>query len=141
VIRKMRVLVVDDDRDQLIVRCMLVSHHGFATIRASDADSEAKLAVSQRAEIAVLDINLPTREIGLKLLADLKSANPALYVIVITGTDPTRLREHPEMRLADEVLVKGASAKALLASLKRVSERRVAGDLAERCASASGSKV
>ncbi len=132
---------MDDDRDQLIVRCMLVSHHGFETMRASDADSAAKLAFSRHAEIAVLDVNLPTREIGLKLLTDLKAANPELYVIVMTGTDPARLRDHPEMRLADEVLVKGASAKALLASLKRVSERRVAGDLAARCASASGSKV
>ncbi len=132
---------MDDDRDQLIVRCMLVSHHGFETIRASDADSAEKLALSQRPEIAVLDVNLPTLEIGLKLLAGLKAANPELYVIVMTGTDLAKLREHPEMRLADEVLLKGASAKALLASLKRVSERRAGGNVGEPCATASGSKV
>ena len=122
----MKVLIVDDDQDQLIVRCMLVSHHGFETVRAADANAALRLALSKSVDAAVVDLHLPTLELGLKLLSDLKAASPRLHLIVITGTDPARLKQYPEMRLADEILVKGSSAKALIASLTRVSQQRVA---------------
>ena len=124
--QNMKVLVVDDDQDQLIVRCMLVSHHGFETVRAGDADSALRLALSKHVDAAVVDLHLPLIEAGLKLLGDLKTASPRIHLIVITGTDPARLKHFPELRFADEVLLKGSSAKALVASLNRLSRQRVA---------------
>jgi DNA-binding response OmpR family regulator len=120
----MTVLVVEDDPDQLIVRCMLISHHGFETTPAADANSAMRLAASRHFDFAVIDIHLPSLQSGLSLLADLKAAHSGIGLIVLTGTDPAKLAHYPEMKLADEVIVKGSSAKALLAGLVRLSGRR-----------------
>ena len=122
----MRVLIVEDDEDQLAVRSMLISHLGFETEGARDAHSARTLADSNTFDLAVVDINLPLPQAGLELLAYLKAVTPGIRLIVMTGTNPEKLQHHPEMKLADEIILKGASAKPLVASLKRLSEQRVA---------------
>ena len=114
----MKILLADDDRDQLELRSMLLARGGFETIQACDGRTALEAAAAQMPECAVVDLRLPTEELGLGLIRGLKNLNAAMRVIVLTGGDPSRLNELPERRLVDEVIVKGTSSANLLEALR-----------------------
>jgi DNA-binding NtrC family response regulator len=122
----MKILVVDDDFDQLTIRCMLLCHHGFETIPAREGASAMRLAAAQKPSCAVVDLRIPTQEIGLDLIRKLKSINPQMLVFVLTGGTATQLEDRPELSLIEEVFVKGTSSKALIQALRRTSAQHVA---------------
>lgn len=116
----MRVLVVDDDLDQVIVRCMVLSHHGFETKRASDPQSALQAAREDVPDVVIMDLGLPEERDGLALISDLKQVHPELRVIVLTGSTIQRLRDRPELQDVEALMEKGTSCKALLHSLDRI---------------------
>ena len=119
-----RVLVVDDDPDQVVVRCMLLSHHGFETRRASDPDAAMKAAREDVPEIVVVDLGLPTERDGLRLISELKAAYPAVDIVVLTGSSIQRLKSKPELEDVADMVQKGSSSKALLGILSRIAAAR-----------------
>jgi DNA-binding response OmpR family regulator len=114
----MKILVVDDDRDQLSLRSMLIERSGFETMEASDGASAMELAAARKPACAVLDLRLPTEDAGLQLIRDLKNLDAAMHLIVLTGGDPQRLGRHPEVKLVDELMTKPASSADLIARLR-----------------------
>jgi DNA-binding NarL/FixJ family response regulator len=119
----MKVLLADDDLDQLSLRSMLVERSGFETIGAADHISAAELAASQKPECAVIDLRLPTEERGLWLIGELKRLDPAIRIIVLTGGDPERLARQTAASLVEEIIVKGASSGQLVRKLKAIAAR------------------
>ena len=113
----MKVLVVDDDLDQLLLRGMLLRQSGFETAEATDLETALEMAEAYKPQLAVLDLRLPTEESGLRLIRQLKTLDPSIRLIVLTGSDPARFARHAERQLVDEVVVKGSSAQ-LTAKLK-----------------------
>lgn len=113
----MKVLLADDDSDQLAVRSMLLAKNGIETLEARDAPTALKLAQSGKPDCAVVDLRLPSVQAGLGLIRDLKQLHWGLHVFVLTGA-PGRFAETPERALVDEVLVKGGSASELVRKLK-----------------------
>ena len=107
----MKVLVVDDDPDQLLLRGMLLRQSGFETAEATDILSAMEMAAEYKPQIAVLDLRLPTEEMGLSLIRQLKTLDPAMKLFVLTGADPARFARHAERQLVDEVLLKGSSGQ------------------------------
>ncbi len=107
----MKVLLVDDDSDQLLLRGMLLRQSGFETAEATDVESAMEMARAYKPEMAVLDLRLPTEELGLSLIRQLKTLNPAMKLFVLTGADPHRFFRHAERQLVEDVLVKGSSAQ------------------------------
>jgi two-component system, cell cycle sensor histidine kinase and response regulator CckA len=114
----MKVLLADDDPDQLSLRCMLVERSGFEAMGAGDGIAAAKLAAARKPECAVVDLRLPTEELGLRLLSELKRLNPAIHIIVLTGGNPERLARQPEAKHIEEIVLKGASTETLIRKLK-----------------------
>jgi two-component system, response regulator RegA len=110
----MKILVAEDDADQLSLRCMVLAQSGFESIGAADAGSAAALAATHRPECAVVDLRLPTEEIGLGLIRDLKRLDPAMHVLVLTGGDACRLANIPENQLIDGIVTKGSSSSVLI---------------------------
>jgi two-component system C4-dicarboxylate transport response regulator DctD len=121
----MKVLIADDDQDQLEVRSLLLSHSGFQTIRASDRESALRAAVAEKPDCAVVDLRLPTEEAGLRLIRSLKELDGAMRVIVLTGAETGKFTRLPERVLVDEVITKGSPASRLIETL-RAWERRPA---------------
>jgi CheY-like chemotaxis protein len=119
----MKVLLADDDPDQLATRSMLLERSGFETIGAADHVSAAELAASQKPECAVVDLRLPTEERGLWLISELKRLNPAIHIIVLTGGNPERLAGQAAASLVEEIIVKGASSGPLIRKLKSLAAR------------------
>ncbi len=122
----MKVLVVDDDPDQLVLRTMLLEQTGFETIRAADAGSAADLAAAEKPECAVVDLRLPTEELGLELIRELKRLDPAIHIVVITGGNPERVAREPVADLIEEILQKGGPSGLLISKLKSLAVARSA---------------
>jgi DNA-binding response OmpR family regulator len=120
----MRILLADDDRDQLALRSMLLVRSGFETLEAADRTSAMELAASQKPECAVIDLRFPTEEIGLRLIRELKDLNSTMHLVVLTGGDPDRFSRQPERKLVDRVIVKGSSSAYLVAELRSLAARK-----------------
>lgn len=114
----MKILIAEDDPDQLSLRCMLLTHSGFETLAAGDAGTAMGLALAHRPECAVVDLNLPTAERGLWLIWELKKLDPGMRIIVLTGRDRRRLMEACERGLVEEVITKGSASRALIQKLR-----------------------
>lgn len=114
----MKILVAEDDPEQLSVRCMLLGQSGFETLAAKDVSTAFDLALAHRPQCAVIDLQLPTDERGWQLVIDLKKLDPAMHVIMLTGRDARRLTQASESRLVDDVIVKGSASGALIQKLR-----------------------
>lgn len=114
----MKVLLVDDDQDQIMVRSLLLERHGFLTAFAGDRISALQLAETQKPHCAIVDLRLPTEEAGLRLIRELKGLDAGIRIIVLTGANPRSLDTQPEARLVDRVLLKPSSSAILIEHLK-----------------------
>ena len=113
----MRILIADDDKDQLELRSLLLSSSGYQTIAVSTSAAAIEEAKAQRPQCALVDLKLPTEAMGLSLIRALKRIDAAMRVFVLTGGDPQRINALPEKSLVEEVFVKGASMAYLLKKL------------------------
>jgi len=116
----MKILVAEDDRDQLFVRSLLLRENGFEPIEAVDLDSALLRAAEHRPRCALIDLRLPTEEAGLRLIRELKALDSKMYVVVLTGSDANRLAQRSEKDLIDDLVVKGSPSKQLIQKLKRL---------------------
>jgi two-component system response regulator RegA len=107
----MKILVADDDSDQVMLRCMLLERSGFQTLQASDPATALALAQAERPDCAIVDLRFPTEESGFRLLRELKSLNSGMHLFLLTGYKPSRIANRAEADLVDEVLEKGSAAK------------------------------
>ena len=111
------VLVVEDDPDQLAIRSMLLRQHGFSVVEAATAEAALSLARLKRPNSVVLDLRLPTEEEGLRLLKELKLADPERPVYVLTGARLATAVALPELQCCDGLLQKGTSIVPLVKAL------------------------
>jgi two-component system, OmpR family, KDP operon response regulator KdpE len=114
----MKILLADDDSEQLLMRSMLLSQSGFDTVQAHDCESAIRMARTERPACAVVDLRFPTEELGLRTVRELKALDPAIHVLLLTGGHSDRLARMPEAALVDEILVKGNSWTQLMQSLQ-----------------------
>jgi two-component system, cell cycle response regulator DivK len=52
------ILVVEDNRDELMIYTTLLSYHGYAILAATDFDTALEIASEQKPDLAVIDVNL-----------------------------------------------------------------------------------
>ncbi len=110
----MKILVAEDDSDQLELRSLLLSQSGFETIPARDSASALQAAATHKPDCAVVDLRFPAEEQGLGLIRELKRLDASMRIIVLTGMNAGRLERLPENALVDEVIEKGASSARLV---------------------------
>ncbi len=103
-----RILVVEDDVDQLIVRKQVLEHAGYEVVTAENAsDAVARLAGCQ---MVLMDLKLPNPEDGMQLI---QAASGCARIIVLSGAEP-------EGQLpVDEFLIKPCSSRKLLETIAR----------------------
>jgi DNA-binding response OmpR family regulator len=105
----MRILLVEDDADQLAIREMLVARFGFEAVAAESAEAGLAAAYTQALDYALIDLRLPDEKTGLHLIRELKRIRPSIRISVLTGGNLERLERLPERDLIDEVHAKGQS--------------------------------
>jgi len=88
-----RILVIDDNPSvvDIVGRCL--REEGYGVLTALTSDEGLKLVILSRPELVLLDLALPGTN-GIELLKRIRSTNPSIRVIIVTGnTDPVLARE------------------------------------------------
>ena len=117
--RSRRVLVIDDDPDNLESLTMLLEGAGHRVRTARNGQSGIEVALSFLPEVVVCDLRMPDVN-GLQVARAIK-ANAALagcYIIAVTGM---QLGNTIRSFDVDEYFVKPVEPKALLAAVNRAS--------------------
>jgi CheY-like chemotaxis protein len=102
-----RILVVEDDPDQLEMRKMILEHAGYAVVTAQNA-AEA-IHHLPGCELVVMDLRLPAPEDGQRLI---QAASGSAKIIVLSGDAETTLP-------VDEFLTKPCSSRKLLETIAK----------------------
>jgi ActR/RegA family two-component response regulator len=104
---------------------LLLEKKGFETIAVTTAAAALREARAQKPHCAVIDLKIPTEAAGLGLIRDLKGLDGGMRVFVLTGCDTKRIHALPEMKLVDEVIMKGSSTAYLFKKLRELEDPRV----------------
>ncbi len=115
----MKLLLADDDADQLELRALSLAKAGFEVVIALDEKTALRVAEETKPEVAVVDLRMPTQEVGLRLIRELKARDQNLRIVLLTGANPKILEILPERALIEHVLTKGNATKQLVAYLKK----------------------
>jgi CheY-like chemotaxis protein len=119
-----KILLVDDNRNGLIVRKALLEEVGCAVSTACSGDEALGLCLAESFDLVVTDFRMP-RMNGKELIERLRADNPNLRVILLSGfVEPLGLTEATTG--ADLVLSKSSQEAAqLLRSVKRLLSKPV----------------
>ncbi len=120
-----KILLVDDNRDGLLVRKTLLEEIGYSVQVASNGEEGFKIFQSSNFDVVVTDYKMP-RMSGTELIERIRRVNPNARVILLSGfVDPLALTE--ETTGADVVLAKSSREAAhLVRSVKRLVNRAAA---------------
>lgn len=108
-----RVLLVDDDADELELRKRIFENHGHQVSTATDARTASERFIELAPESAIVDLRLPDVEDGLALIREFRAASAGLKIVVLAGW-PADLEGRPERSLINAVLSKPARSEVLL---------------------------
>jgi diguanylate cyclase (GGDEF)-like protein len=127
------VLVVEDNPDDALLLSVLLEElpgEPYRLMRASHLAKAIDLAGAGRAEVILLDLNLPDGH-GLETLTRLREAHPEIPIVVLTGSDDERLAMAAVRAGAQDYLVKGrVDSWTLARTLRHSLERhRLLGEL------------
>lgn len=82
--KKTKLLVVDDNVEQVNILEKIFTKDGFQVNVASSGFDALKIAESEDIDIVITDMSMPGMS-GLKLLKQIKEKKPAIEVIIITA--------------------------------------------------------
>ncbi|MCC9620192.1 response regulator [Thalassospira sp. MA62] len=82
--QKVRVLVVDDEMDAMEIISAYLEGQGYNVCAASNGEEALAIAGAMQPDILITDIRMPQMD-GNSLVKELRSRNPAMPVIVMTG--------------------------------------------------------
>lgn len=85
---KKKIMIIDDDVELSLLICDLVSDNGYDVIHAASLDEAYDLLTKQKADLIILDINLPDGT-GFELCRELrkKSSVPVIFASARTSED------------------------------------------------------
>ena len=118
----MRLLVVEDEPDLLVLMGRALERGGFVVDIASDLAQAAECLAVARYDIMILDLNLPDGD-GLSLLRQLRARGSQLPVLVLTARDAVEDRVTGLDTGADDYLVKPFHIPELIARIRALLRR------------------
>ncbi|NVM78846.1 two-component system NtrC family response regulator [Duganella sp. SG902] len=86
--RKQRILIIDDDNAVQVSLALLLKQSGYDALCADDPKQALAMLAAQPVDLVLQDMNFSLQtsgEEGLRLLADLRAAYPALPVLLMTA--------------------------------------------------------
>jgi CheY-like chemotaxis protein len=118
-VRKMRILIVDDDEMTRFLHDKLLSTMGYQTEAAADGEEAWKMILTTAYDLILTDYNMP-RLNGLELAARIHAANMRIPVILNSGD--VRLFEIADDTLLplQEIVPKGLDCRNVLQAVARV---------------------
>jgi diguanylate cyclase (GGDEF)-like protein len=86
--REQKILIIDDDRDNLKIVSRLLSHEGYKTVTANSGVEGLQAINTMKVDLIILDINMPGLD-GFQTLRLLRQREEYVSVIFLTGQDNT----------------------------------------------------
>jgi two-component system, OmpR family, response regulator len=120
VVEPIRVLLLDDQPDNLLLRSTILRKHGYLSETASTIE-EAQSLLDQ-IDIAVLDYHLGAGQFGTEVAAQLRERRPEVPIIILSAT-----LEHRFGGVEDMHLLKGYSSVDDLVNALRSFEAKLRG--------------
>ena len=116
------ILLIDDNRDGLLVRRLLREELGCRVAVAASADEGLRQFQAQAFDVVVTDYKMPRMD-GIELISRIRKINALARVILLSGfVEPLGLNE--ENTGADAVIAKSATEPAQLTrTIKRLVNR------------------
>jgi two-component system, OmpR family, response regulator len=115
-----RVLLLDDDPENLLLRAAILRKHGYVTDTAATIDEAEKLLAE--IDIAVLDYHLGAGQFGTDVAASLRKRRPEVPIIILSATLERRFGGVEDMHL-----LKGYSSVDDLITALRSFEGKIRG--------------
>jgi DNA-binding response OmpR family regulator len=129
-VTKQRILVVDDEPQMRQLLSMYLTQKGFQTSAAATSEEALRKVREKPVDCVVLDINLGGED-GLQILANLKTFNPNLRVIMLTGMGFVEdLLQEAQQKGADGYVSKVLPLEELILTLQKALNRRNPGQAA-----------
>lgn len=115
-----RILLIEDDPDQLRLRALLLESRGHQVLSADSAGAalEYLAAAESPPDCVLMDLRLPRTDDGRRLIRSLHARYPSLPVVVLTGA--AGFESAPERAMVREVLRKPVRTERLLHALSRL---------------------
>ena len=114
-----RVLIVDDDAQQLAIRKLLLVAAGHDVAAADSAPEARRLLEELRPDLMVMDLRLPKLKDGLSLIRCVSERRLAAKIIVLSGWTED-LCDLPEEKLVSCVLGKPIRHERMLEAINAV---------------------
>lgn len=121
--KKIKILVVDDEREILLLLKKLLEKNGYLVEIASEGEEAIAKVASSPFHIVLTDLNMPGMG-GLELLAKLKENYPKITVIFMTGFGTVRAAVQAIKEGAYDFIEKPFNPKELLKLLHNCVERQ-----------------
>jgi CheY-like chemotaxis protein len=102
-----RILVADDNLDQVTVQRALLESLGYQVGTAMSPDETLRELDRIRPDLVVVDLRFPHAADGLKLIRGIRQRDSKLPMIVLSGW-PDDLYGAPEESLVSRIVVKGS---------------------------------
>ncbi len=108
-----RILVADDDLEQVTLRRDVLEAGGHQVAVALCAQSTLLQAGSGEADLVIMDLRFPETPDGLALIRGIREMGLRMPVIVLSGW-PEDLYDQPEERMVSRIMVKPVPTAELL---------------------------
>ena len=110
-----RILVADDDADQLVLAQKLLGAIGHQVTPAATPAAALSEIAKQAPDLLVIDLGLPLPSDGLSLIREIRKSGCAAPIILLSGW-PEEIFGRPEEAMVSRVLMKG-NVRELLSTI------------------------
>jgi CheY-like chemotaxis protein len=108
-----RILVADDDCEQLRLSRMLLESAGHAVLLAEDPSEMLRQLEQSGPHVLLMDLRFPDARIGLALIRRIREQGSTVPMIILSGW-PEELYGQPEEAMVERILVKPIPVADLL---------------------------
>ncbi len=114
-----KILVVDDDDAVLTLLYDILTDAGYEVSAAQDGAKALRVAKTQPFDLLLTDLVMPGRD-GIEVIRDIRSEQPNLKIIAISGAFGGNMLHVAELLGADASLPKPCDHNRLLATVRRL---------------------
>ncbi len=118
-----RILVVDDEPNQLVTMSRILSREGYDVVTAADGHEALDVLDRQHVDIMITDLNMPVMD-GMSLLREVADTTPRPATLVLTGYGTIQSAVDAMKHGAADYLIKPCNPDELKVVLERLLEMR-----------------
>ncbi|MHB1958396.1 MAG: response regulator [Acidobacteriaceae bacterium] len=120
-----RVLLVDDTDSVRVSLQMVLEHHEFEVVAATNVKDALQLISTQRFNVLLSDLHMPGAGDGLTVVSAMRHSNPAAVTVIFSGYPEMKEAAAAILMQADEILVKPLDPRTLVETIRERLKRGV----------------